>query len=154
MVDILMKAGASPNVLMYGRFPLIVRLAENRNIAMIKSLIKYGADPNVAYQVTGYRPHGFTTLMASVDLKDVDSVRVLLDAGARVDMRVQDRISDLDGYTALMIAEKHKSADAVELLLKHGARTDTLASDGMTPITLAKQNVAMLKMLTEKHQVN
>ena len=54
---------------------------------------------------------GQTALMLAVSHGDVNVVRMLLDAGAKVNMR------DEDGSTALMCASEHGHMDIVKLLL-------------------------------------
>ena len=149
MVDILMKAGASPNAIIFGRYPIMISLAEHRQFNMMKRLIDYGANPNVVTFTTGARPFGSTPLMIAVLLKDVTTVRTLLNSGARVDARVNDARSDLNGYSALMIAEQNNAIDEASLLLEYGAKTDTVAADGATPVALAKKNDAMLRLVKQ-----
>ncbi len=147
MVDTLIRAGASPNAIVNGRFPVMISLAEKRQLGMMKRLADYGADLNVVSFATGTRPYGSTPLMTAVWLKDTDSTRMLLSAKAQVDKKLHDARSDLDGYTALMIAEQINSVDEASLLLESGAKTDTVAADGTTPIALAQKNDAMLRLI-------
>jgi ankyrin len=95
------RAGATPMQL----------AALNGNAAIVETLMKAGADPNVPLT-----PQGDTALMMAARTGKTDAVSVLLDNGAKV-----NAMETWGGTTALMwgVAERHPAA--VKLLIDHGA---------------------------------
>jgi ankyrin repeat protein len=98
----------------------------------VRALLKAGADPN------RFDPYGMTPLMRAATVlhqnaasesplepavpirSSADYAVLLLDAGAKIDARMENRV-DSDGRTALMIAAKQGNADFVKMLIKRGA---------------------------------
>ncbi|XP_044589204.1 KN motif and ankyrin repeat domain-containing protein 2-like [Cotesia glomerata] len=76
--------------------------------------------------------HGQTALMLAVSHGRTDMTRLLLDAGAAVN------IQDEDGSSALMCAAEHGHADIVKLLLANSdCDTSIVDVDGNTALTIA-----------------
>lgn len=77
--------------------------------------------------------HGTPALCRAIHDRNLDAVRSLLSAGARIDA------ADEEGRTPLMLAvEWH--CDAVQLLLEAGADLEATDRRGMTPLMHAAQN--------------
>ncbi len=77
----------------------------------VRLLLDHGADVGaVARNAMRVQP-----LHAATAARDVESVRLLLEAGADPDAEQQE------GWTPLMAARRHDDADIVDLLLAHGA---------------------------------
>jgi ankyrin repeat protein len=95
--------------------------------AIVVFLLKNGADVKAAAR----NAQKVTALHGAVARRDVEIVRMLLEAGADANAR-QER-----GFVPLHDAAANGNAALVEMLLKHGARTDAKADDGKTPGEMA-----------------
>lgn len=82
------------------------------NQQIIKLLIEAGANPNLL----GY--DGTTALYWAASANDVELVRTLINAGARVDAE-----KPKDGYTSLHAASEQGNLENIELLLKVGGES-------------------------------
>lgn len=108
MVDMLIRAGASPRTAnRYGVQPLALA-AVNGSAEVLKLLLDAGADPNA-----GLSP-GETAMMAAARTGKVEALKVLFARGAKLDVR------DARGQTALMWAAARNNADAVRWLVEAG----------------------------------
>lgn len=93
---------------------------------------------------------GMTPLYFACDNDNIETVGVLLEAGASVDKaRTNDR------YTPLMVAAHHDHSDVVRLLLRHGANITLRNSDNKTAEQIAresgsKESAAILKQHMQK----
>jgi ankyrin repeat protein len=123
-VRVLLAAKADPNAkdVNGGQTPLMWALAE-RQAAVVAELIKGGADVNLGSK------SGFTPLMFAAQQNDVDSGRLLLQAGAKVDT-AQPRT----GLTALIVAAAMSHVPSVDLLLENGANPNAKDANGYTPL--------------------
>jgi len=92
--------------------------AANREPAIVTLLLAHGADARARSK------RGFTPLLFAAQQGDVESGRLLLQAGADVNDR-----SAIDRKTALVVAAASGSRDFCALLLDKGANPD-LADDG------------------------
>ena len=97
--------------------------------AIVEFLLKNGADVKTAAR----NAQKVTALHGAVARRDVEIVKMLLDAGADANAR-QER-----GFAPLHDAAANGNAALVELLLKHGARADAKADDGKTPGEMATE---------------
>jgi len=110
MLDLLLKAGASPKIAnREGATPLWLA-SVNGNASIVDALIKAGADPNEKL------PLGRTPLMEAARTGNVDTIKVLLDRGANV-----NAVETLRGTTPLMWAADEGHAPAIKLLIERGA---------------------------------
>jgi ankyrin repeat protein len=97
------------------------------NEESVRTLLEHAADPNVSNN------EGTTALMWAVD--SVEKTRLLLDAGAAVDVRTEG------GRTALLIAAgRHGSTNVVKLLIDRGANAAVVAENRTTPLRLAARS--------------
>jgi len=90
--------------------------------AIAEFLLKNGADVKTAAR----NAQKVTALHGAVARRDVEIVKMLLEAGADPNAR-QER-----GFVPLHDAAANGNAALVELLLQHGARADTKTDDGKT----------------------
>lgn len=107
----------------------------------VAALLDAGADPNLAANTDGK-----TALIQAVDEQEPAMVRLLIDAGARVDAR------DQDGDTALRLAVHTGQNITVRMLLEAKADPNGLAADGMTAVMDAvknKKSVSLVRMLLQ-----
>src|SRR5712664_129094 len=97
--------------------------------AIVEYLLKNGAD----VKTSARNAQKVTALHGAVARRDVEIVRMLLEAGADANAR-QER-----GFVPLHDAAANGHADLVELLLKHGARADAKTDDGKTAGEMAAE---------------
>ena len=95
--------------------------------AIVEFLLKNGADVSLASR----NAQKVTALHGGVARRDVEIVKLLLEAGADANAR-QER-----GFVPLHDAAANGSVPLVELLLKHGARADAKSDDGKKPADMA-----------------
>jgi len=97
--------------------------------AIVEFLLKNGAEVKTAAR----NAQRVTALHGAVARRDVQIVKMLLDAGADPNAR-QER-----GFAPLHDAAANGHAALVDLLLKHGARADAKVDDGKTPGDMAAE---------------
>ena len=109
-VRLLLSRGAGVNVRQVeGRTPLYQAASLGNGTAIVRLLLANGADPNLALA------NGRTPLMAAAGRGDVETLGLLIDAKAGVDVK------DGAGETALILAAGDGNPHAVRLLLERGA---------------------------------
>jgi uncharacterized protein len=96
---------------------------------MVEFLLKNGADVKTAAR----NAQKVTALHGAVARRDVEIVKMLLEAGADPNAR-QER-----GFAPLHDTAANGNAALVELLLKHGARADAKTDDGKTAGDMAAE---------------
>ena len=97
--------------------------------AIVEFLLKNGADVKTAAR----NAQKVTALHGAVARRDVEIVKMLLEAGADPNAR-QER-----GFVPLHDAAANGNAALVELLLKRGARADAKTDDGKTAAEMAAE---------------
>lgn len=109
---------------------------------IVGMLTARGADVNA--QTTG----GMTAIAAAATSGDLETVKLLLDKGARLDLPTYNRayrsgkpLESTSGYEALTGAtsmDQH-SPELIKLLLAHGAKPNAVSSNDLTPLGRAAQ---------------
>ncbi len=110
----------------YGVTPLIAACMGSGEVAVIKLLIKAGADPDSAL------PSGQSAMMTAARTGKTDVVGLLIEQGARIEAREEWR-----GQNALMWAASEGHADTVRRLIKAGADFNARTNAGFTPLLFA-----------------
>ncbi|MBS1824344.1 MAG: ankyrin repeat domain-containing protein [Acidobacteria bacterium] len=135
----------------FGGITALGHAASHSNIAAMKMLLAKGAKVNVALKRELKVKNGLiavsfqTPLMSAAAKGSIESVRMLLDAGADVKAR------DVRGMTPLMMAVASDMADPaiVKLLLDKGSDTSVKTVDGETTLDWARKfgNPRIIAML-------
>lgn len=123
-----------------GAEPLYIAVGTAPEPAALTSLLlQHGANPDVFCSVEpGERP---TALHQACWRGDAETVRLLLEADARVDVR------DAQGETPLFYAVQRGHVEVVRLLLQRGASTHILGQDGESVLDLAQGNDRLVDIL-------
>jgi ankyrin repeat protein len=108
-------------------------LAASRNPAYVDALLEMGASPNAC--VEGPRGHADRPLIQAVAARCVDTCRVLINAGA--DVNVISRLGD----TPLLIAATRQAYDVVKLLLTSSADVFYEDCRGETPLSSSLSSI-------------
>jgi len=107
------------------------------DLKAVQSLLQQGASPNAANS----DGNTLTALMAAAQNGCSDIVKLLLDAGAKVNARALSvsgvQANVLDGITALSSAASSENAAVVRMLLEHGADFHAQTSNGATVMLYA-----------------
>jgi ankyrin repeat protein len=126
---LLLHAGANVNVRnMYGVSPLAIA-AKQANPHILEQLMKAGADPN---DPINYINADETPLMHAARAGNVDAVRMLLIAGAKVNAR-----ESWNGQSAIQWAAAEGHSAVVEALVEGGADIRQRSNAGTTPFMFA-----------------
>jgi ankyrin repeat protein len=184
LAALLLEAGADPNVpdrtgmnALYaavdrvtaepdfGR-PPVPRLDVHDALDLVRLTIAHGADPNARLtDATLARHHGFpdrslgagaTPLMRAAQGRDLEAVRILLDAGSLVEA-LKDDGSNVLHVIASARAAPGDAAEAIErdlldLLLGAGAEIEALDTNGQSPMHRAARsgNANLIDLLFER----
>ncbi len=140
VVDLLLAKG--PDVTTLGRNGLnTMHLAANMGRAgYLDKILAIGeVDPDIMTQT------GFTAMHLAVLSGQVESVKVLIDRGAKVNLRSRT------GEAPIHLAVKSRQFGMVQLLSIRGAELNTEDQFGRTPMVIAKKNrdSAMLSLLRQ-----
>ncbi len=128
VVDLLMKAGATPNTTdQYGETPLTLAAATG-DAAVMAKLVAAGADATAA------RWNGETALMVAARAGTLPGVKLLLEHGAKIDAAETRK-----GQNALMWAAAEGHCEIVDYLIKRGADVKAVSKGGFTPLVFAAQ---------------
>jgi uncharacterized protein len=136
--DLLIRAGAKPDLANeYGVTPLSLACT-NRSAAMVEKLLTAGADPNAALWT------GETPVMECARTGNVEAMRLLLSHGANPNAKETQQ-----GQTALMRAVAEKHPEVVRALIDGGADVRVRSKGGFTALHFAGQQgeIASAKML-------
>ena len=128
-VRILLEAGADPNKRFEnGYTALYTACRSTPDIGLASLLLEYGAKAN------GRTSFGMTALFGAVENKNEAVVDLLLEHGARIDVKTHCRGETLLHYAAML-----SSAAIVEKLLRRGADMDARDRTGKTPLHYAAE---------------
>lgn len=107
-----MKKAKKNNSQSYEKFVELLDAIDNKEKTKVYFLLKDGIDVNLTNE------NGRTPLMAAITTNDLDLVRVVVEAGADLEMKARDK------ETALLYAcRATKNKDIVEYLIDKGADT-------------------------------
>jgi hypothetical protein len=128
----LLDNGADPNTTRWDGHSLLMRAAYAGDLAMVNTLLRHKADPNLAIAPSFSRA-GVTALSDALYTKNLDIARALLNAGARVDGAA------CCGWTLMHVVAQGDCTACMELLLSRGVPVDAsaTASRGETPLMVA-----------------
>jgi hypothetical protein len=118
----------------------LIQAARAGDIAQLEKLLAEGANPDQRVGVNGWTP-----LMHAIHKGQKESVRVLVQHGADVNAKTQNR------GTALIEAAGYGYADIVATLLKAGADPDVRDKDGYTALKRAIGGVPDIDRFTVGH---
>lgn len=128
----LLKGGVNPDVVCKNAGVTSLCLAAEFNFgAVMKALIAAKATVDAA----GRR--GETPLMIAVQFEALEAMQVLCAAGADVNRRSIDWVSDPRDASPLDIAARHNRKAATDILLAHNVKVDDTSTEGWTALHLA-----------------
>lgn len=128
VVEVLLKAGANPNLETEDKATPLFIAAQMGHGAIVKMLLANGADVEIL-NFTNASP-----LFIASQHNHVDIVKVLLEASPCVNSQTKS------GASPTYIAAQEGSLGALKLLLDAGADTDLPGNDGATPLMIAAQH--------------
>lgn len=154
LVDLLLKAGVNPNTPIGTGAPPIMTCAKTGSVEAVRTLLVAHADVNASEpsqnqtalmwaaaerhpavvqtlieakaDLLAHTKNGFTALHFAAREGDIESARLLLDAGVNVDVRSQ-------GATPLLVATMRGQVPAALFLLERGADPN-IGDAGLTPL--------------------
>lgn len=139
----LLRFGADPNRLEFGRYDIITIAAVANDLPGLKIALEGGGNPRAITSV-----YDGTALIAAAHLGHAEVVRMLIAAGAPL-----DHVNNL-GWTALMESivlgdGGTAHTDTLAALVKAGANVDIADRDGVTPLSHARRRgfTAMTEIL-------
>jgi ankyrin repeat protein len=97
--------------------------------ALARQLIDAGADINAAAR----NAQKVAPIHAAAAVRDLDTMRLLLERGANPDARQQE------GFTAMHSAGLHGNIEMAKLLIEHGADPNVKTDDGKTAADMARE---------------
>jgi ankyrin repeat protein len=139
----LLRLGADPNRIEFGRYDIITIAAVANDTAGLKIALDGGGNPRAVTSI-----YDGTALIAAAHLGHADIVRMLIAAGAPL-----DHVNNL-GWTALMeaivLGDGGKAhTETLEALVKAGANVNIPDPAGVTPLSHARRRgyAAMAEIL-------
>jgi ankyrin repeat protein len=144
-----------PSIAAAGAYEDIRWAVEDNNISDLRKLLARGADPNTPDE------HGNTLLMMSIRQKNPALVDLLVDAGAKLNLRnkygetaimlaslnglrgiveklyIKGAEANHDGWNPLIYAATNGHADIIQLLLSGGVQVNSTSENGTTALMMA-----------------
>ena len=128
LVQTLLEAEADPNAARTSGETVLMTAARVGNVEVVRLLLAAGADPNATEAVLGQ-----TALMLAIAENHTPVVSALLESGAAVSARTNNR------FTPLLFAAQQGNIEAAQLLLSSGADVNESAPDGIGGNTNAQR---------------
>ncbi|XP_048772787.1 ankycorbin-like [Ostrea edulis] len=119
----MLKCGIDPNITDENGEPLIFTIIVNGDLESLKMLLAY-CDVNIENK------DGRSALMLAIEMDDVEMIKALIKAGARVNK------SDNSGKTPLLLALEEGKFKIAEYLIKHGSDVNEMDCLGQTALHL------------------
>jgi hypothetical protein len=135
-IQFLIRNGAVPN----GEILLLTM--EKRRLDLAKQFIEMGADVNYQYPLSKSYADGMTPLLYAAKWGNFETVKLLTEKGANVNVR------DISGNTALSTARANDHETIYNYLLEHGAVE--LANNYSQPI----QSAGISSLMDNKEAIN
>jgi len=139
-----------------GKYLDLNKRIEPRNSTILYEIISKGITPellkiliesNDKIDLNIRNPSGETPLFLPSIKNDIESVKVLVDAGAKID------IEDYNGGTPMMYASEYGYVDVVKFLVEKGANVNKKTKFGETALTLnigfVKRDKEIVKILLD-----
>ncbi len=134
IVKALLKSGANADARRSNGYPALMYAVtfgkDSENLEIVKALIDHGADVNA--QVSSSGP---TALILAVARNDIQVAKILLDKGAKINVRDKDLRFDTPMARAAFLG----NLDMLMLLVKRGGDVNYKSADGATPLIRAVQ---------------
>ncbi|WP_415407924.1 ankyrin repeat domain-containing protein [Sulfurovum sp. CS9] len=123
------------------------------NVNIIKTLIQAGADLNWE------TPRGQTPLNMAVHREDLEVVKVLIAAGAKVNQKIKSKSAPdyYQGATPIFMAVESKNLEVIKELIRAGANVNERNNMGVTPLMVAmgSRNIGpLLVLIAEGADIN
>ena len=136
-VELLLKAGVSPNQPCYATMPPLCVAGQTGNVKIANLLLDSGAEINAWRE----KP-----LFAAATKGHIELVKILLERGAHPDAIKPDR------WTALHTAMVAYHPEIAELLINAGADVNAISITGATPLMIAAERgyTQLVSMLLKK----
>jgi ankyrin repeat protein len=141
VLDVMLEAGADVNIPSQDTLYPIDAAARDGHAGAIRKLLAHGANPNPV-DIARMDP----PLYHAIEAGSVESVAVLLDAGAKCDVTFKD------GWTPMMLAAKQGDHEIGKLLFAKGNNIRESGIEGLSPLHVAAMhgNRVFYKWLMEK----
>ncbi|XP_072130754.1 ankyrin repeat and SOCS box protein 2 isoform X3 [Mobula birostris] len=111
-----------------GCVKLLLSACENKNVEVVKLLVKFNADVNHRCN------RGWTALHEAVVRNDLDIIEALITAGAKIES------TNAYGVSPLFVAAQSGQLEALRFLVKRGADVNTQANDNASALYEASKN--------------
>ena len=135
VVKFMLKQGISPNTIVKGGDPALVRAIRMDSMSVVEALL---ANPGL--DVDTASESGETALMLAAFKGNMELVQKLLDKGAS--------INRVGGWTPLHYAATEGHDEIVKLLLDKGARVNVQTAAGVTPLYMAARKPSRQVVMT------
>ena len=126
-LQILIEAGANPDLIDPGQMAPLLAAALEGECSVMQLLMQAGADPNKSGD------DGFSALHLAVGCGQLNAAKLLIDAGADVNKPGSVSL----GETPLHVAALAGDAVAIEMLIDQSPDVDALTKSGLTALILA-----------------
>ncbi len=142
IIETLLEAGANPNTKGFNDLPPLTHVLINYDNQskdterLVESLLKHGADANLAIKNPNPTFDGYTPLFVAITTPkpNPNIVKMLLDKGANPNATFR-------GSNILMnIVANQSNADILKLMIEHGVDINARDPNGLTPIMYATFN--------------